>query len=119
LANLAFASWSSHLREKLEGQDFVDGSQVFQRALAYESRSGESKSNRHDRPSINAICYDSDSDDDERDVCVAEWNWPSKSKPFVCSVLKSVSENRQDEIIFTFDVAKCDRIFDFFCCNRN
>jgi hypothetical protein len=27
--------------------------------------------------------------DDEADMCVAEWSWGSKSKPFVCSSLKS------------------------------
>jgi hypothetical protein len=27
------------------------------------------------------------SDDEEADMCVADWNWPSKSKPFVCSSL--------------------------------
>ena len=45
---------------------------------------------------------------------VAEWNWASKSKPFVCSTLKPIPQNnRLDEMRFTFDVAKCDRIFDY------
>jgi hypothetical protein len=44
-------------------------------------------------------------------MCVAEWSWASKSKPFVCSSLKSVSKSRQDEIRFIFDVTKYDRIF--------
>lgn len=47
-------------------------------------------------------------------MCVAEWSWASKSKPFVCSDLKPVSQkNWQEEMKFTFDVAKCDRIFDY------
>jgi hypothetical protein len=46
-------------------------------------------------------------------MCVAKWSWGSKSKPFVCSSLKSVSKSRQDEMRYTFDVAKCDRIFDY------
>jgi hypothetical protein len=46
-------------------------------------------------------------------MCVAEWSWASKYKPFVCSSLKLASKNRQDEIHFTFNVAKCDRIFDY------
>jgi hypothetical protein len=46
-------------------------------------------------------------------MCVAEWNWASKSKPFVCSSLNPTSKSWQDEIRFTFDVAKCDRIFDY------
>jgi hypothetical protein len=53
------------------------------------------------------------SDDKEANMCVAEWNWASKSKSFVCSSLKSDSKSRQDEICFIFDIAKCDRIFDY------
>jgi hypothetical protein len=37
----------------------------------------------------------------------------SKSKPFVCSSLKPASKSRQDKIPHTFNVAKCDRIFDY------
>jgi hypothetical protein len=37
----------------------------------------------------------------------------SKSKPFICSSLKPASKSQQDEIHYTFDVAKCDRIFDY------
>jgi hypothetical protein len=37
----------------------------------------------------------------------------SKSKPFVFFSLKSASKSRQDEIRYTFDVAKCDIIFDY------
>jgi hypothetical protein len=28
------------------------------------------------------------SDDEEADMCVAEWSWRSKSKSFICSSLK-------------------------------
>jgi hypothetical protein len=37
----------------------------------------------------------------------------SKSKPFVCSSLKPASKSQQDEMRYTFDIAKCDRIFDY------
>jgi hypothetical protein len=53
------------------------------------------------------------SDDDEANMCVAEWSWASKSKSFVCSSLKPTSKSQQDSIRFTFDVIKCDRIFDY------
>jgi hypothetical protein len=53
------------------------------------------------------------SDDEEVDMCVAELSWGSKSKPFICSSLKSASKSRQDEMDYTFDTAKCDRIFDY------
>jgi hypothetical protein len=37
----------------------------------------------------------------------------SKSKAFIYSSLKPVSKSQQDEMCHTFDVAKCDRIFDY------
>jgi hypothetical protein len=56
--------------------------------------------------------YASESSDDKKaDMCVAEWSWASKSKPFICSSLKPASKSRQDKIRFTFDITKCDRIF--------
>jgi hypothetical protein len=36
-----------------------------------------------------------------------------KSNPFVCSSLKSSSKSQQDEMLYTFNIAKCDRIFDY------
>jgi hypothetical protein len=68
---------------------------------------------RNDCP-INMVEYHSESSDhEEADMCVAECNWASKSKPFVCSSLKPTSKSQQDKIHFTFNVAKCDRIFDY------
>jgi hypothetical protein len=46
-------------------------------------------------------------------MCVAKWSWGSKCKPFICSSLKLASKRRQDEMCYMFDVAKCDRIFDY------
>jgi hypothetical protein len=35
---------------------------------------------------VNMVKYSSESSDDEKaDMCIAEWSWGSKSKPFVCS----------------------------------
>jgi hypothetical protein len=89
-------------------------------ALDCESRAKESRSvarsgdkSRNDCP-INMVEYGSESsNDDEADMCVAEWSWASKSISFVCSSLKSTSKSRQDEIRFTFNVTKCDKIFDY------
>jgi hypothetical protein len=53
------------------------------------------------------------SNDKEASICIAEWSWVSKSKPFVCSSLKPASKSRQYEIHFTFNVTKCYRIFDY------
>jgi hypothetical protein len=69
-----------------------------------------SKNEQH----VNMVEYTSElSDDEDANMCVAEWSWESKSKPFVCSSLKSASKSRQDEMCYTFNVAKCDRIFDY------
>lgn len=122
LADLAYSGLLSQLKEKLENHYFLDVSQVLQKALAQESRAKESRNFQRssdkvkvDCPSVHMLEYESEnSNDDDVDVCVAKWDWSSKSKPFVCSALKPVPQkNRQEEIKYTFDIAKCDRIFDY------
>jgi hypothetical protein len=97
LTDLAYPRLAPHLKEKLERHVF--------------SRSSEKLRNeRH----VNMVEYSSESsDDEEADICVAEWSWGSESKPFVCSSLKPTSKSRQYEMRYTFDVTKCDRIFDY------
>ena len=51
-------------------------------------------------------------DDEKKGVHVAELVWPSEAIPNSCSSLKPIQKNRQEEARFTFDVSKCDRIFD-------
>jgi hypothetical protein len=46
-------------------------------------------------------------------MCAAEWSWGSKSKPLISFSLKLASKSQQDEMCYTFDVTKCDRIFDY------
>ena len=110
---MAFNGLHSHIKERLEGYDFFTVTQVHQRALAVESRSKESQeSHRHHRSSVHALeCNSNCSDDESNDVYAAEFAWPSQAKPFTCSALKPIQKNRQDEK-FTFDVSKCERIFD-------
>jgi hypothetical protein len=93
---------------------------VLQRALNCESRAKESRGfpRSSDKAGnechVNMVEYSSESSNDEdADMCSAEWNSRSKSNPFVCSSLKLASKNWQDEIRYTFDIAKCDRIFDY------
>jgi hypothetical protein len=83
---------------------------VLQRALAQESRSKDSKP-KPDRFGVHTINYDS-SDDEGKEVYAAEFVWPSKDNPSTCASLKPVRKNRHEEVKFTFDVSKCDRIFD-------
>jgi hypothetical protein len=86
-----------------------------QRAFVQESRSKEIKDmhkSKSDRPRINKVEYNSENLDDEADIYTAEFVWPLKAKPYTCDALKPICKNREDEIKFSFDVAKCDRIFD-------
>ena len=42
--------------------------------------------------------YESDkSDDDDKDVYVAEFMWSSKDKPSTCDSLKPIHKNRREE----------------------
>ena len=110
LAELALNGLRSHIKEKIEGYEFLTVNQVLQRALAQESRSKESKF-KPDRLSMHMLQGES-SDDEGNEVYAAEFVWSSSDKPSTCTSLKPISKNRQDEIKFTFDVTKCDRIFD-------
>ena len=38
--------------------------------------------------------------------------WPSSAKPCSCASLKPTQKGQKNEMKFTFDVSKCDRIFD-------
>jgi hypothetical protein len=117
---LAYSGLTPHLKDKLESHVFSDVSQVLQRALDCERQAKESRNfprtsdklrNEHQ---VNTVEYSSKSSDDEKaNICVAEWSWGSKSKPFVCSSLKPAFKRRQDKIRYMFDVTKCDRIFDY------
>ena len=57
--------------------------------------------------------YDSiSSDDEDKEVYATEFVWPASAKPCSCASLKPNQRNQQEEMKFTFDVSKCDRIFD-------
>jgi hypothetical protein len=43
LADLVFAGLASHLKEKMEGHDFVDVNQVLQRAVGHENHARDHK----------------------------------------------------------------------------
>jgi hypothetical protein len=86
-----------------------------------ESQSKENKDNfKHTRRNVNYVDCDFDSSSDEsNEVYAVEFGWPSKAKSYACDSLKPVHKNQQEEIKFTFDVAKCDKIFDELhkvCC---
>jgi hypothetical protein len=60
---------------------------------------------------MHLVGYDN-SDDESTDVYTAELVWPGQAEPSACSALPSIQNNRQEEVKFTFNVAKCDKIFD-------
>jgi hypothetical protein len=82
--------------------------------LRHKKTEIESKDNfKLTHRNVNCVDYDSDSSSDEsNDIYAAKFCWPSKAKSYACDSLKSVHKNRQEEIKFTFDVAKCDKICD-------
>jgi hypothetical protein len=59
---------------------------------------------------MHMLDYES-SDNESKEVCVAEFTWLPNDKANTCASLKSAHKNR-DEMKFTFDVAKCDKMFD-------
>jgi len=50
--------------------------------------------------------------DEDNEVYTAEFVWPLAAKPSSCASFKPVQKNRKEEMKFTFDVSKCNRIFD-------
>jgi hypothetical protein len=81
LANLAFGGLRSHLREKPEGFDFLSINQVHVRALGQEYKFKNAKeSHKTHLSNVHIVDCESDiSDDEEKDVYVAEFVWPSKA----------------------------------------
>jgi hypothetical protein len=79
--------------------------------LACKSRSKDTpKPTRHN---INFVNYDQSSSDDEpKEVYAVEMVWPAKAKLSSYTSLQPIQRNRQEEVNFTFNVAKCDKIFD-------
>ena len=117
LTDLVFAGLLDFHKEKLDGQEFLDVSQVLQKSLANESRAKEARSlqNSNEKPNRHVYvlgCESNCSNDKGNNVYAAEFVWPSNNKSCNCGSLKPIQKNRQDNIKFTFDVSKCDRKFD-------
>ena len=110
LAELDLNGLRSRTKEKLEGYEFLTVNQVLQRALAQESRIKDVKF-KSDRLGMHVLQGGS-SDYEDNEVYAAEFVWSSNDKPITCASLKPIPKNRHDEVKFTFDVSKCDRIFE-------
>jgi hypothetical protein len=116
LVDLAYSGLLEYLKEKLDGHTFLDVSQLLQKALTQESRVKVAKISqkvKSDCAHVNIVDQQESLNEETVDVYIDEWVLNSNSKPSICSALKLVSrKNQQEEIKFTFDVAKCNRIFE-------
>jgi hypothetical protein len=112
LADLAFTDWTPYLRDKLEGQEFSDTNQLLQRALPYKNRAKSSRfrDNANQDKENHHVHYVDDEvkDEEDNEICVAEWVEKPGDKPISCSFLKP-NGGRREEMKYTFDVSKCDR----------
>jgi hypothetical protein len=93
LADLASRGLRPTIRDRLEG------SNVLVRCMAQELKLNKEK--EHSKPrwsNVHMIEYDTDSSDDENEVYVAEFLWPSKSRASSCASLKPATKGRQEEL---------------------
>ena len=95
MADLAFAGLLDFHKEKLDGQEFLDVSQVLQKALANERRAKEALQKSNGKPNRHVYvlgCESNYSDDEGKDVYAAEFAWPSNDKPCTCGSLKLIQK---------------------------
>jgi len=118
LAGLPLGGLCSHFKEKLEGYNYSYISQLQVRALVQESRFEKAKETCETHQSNTHVdCETDNSDDGKKEVYVAELVWSFEAIPYSCSSLKPIQNHRRDR--FTFDVSKCDHIFDELLRNGN
>jgi hypothetical protein len=115
LEDLAFTGFTPYLRDKLDGQEFSGANQLLQRALPYEnhakcSRFRDNANKDKEKHHVNFVGEEAD-DEEGNEICVAEWVEKPRDKPISCSFLKP-NGGRTEEMRYTFDVSKCDRLFD-------
>ena len=80
--------------------------------LEYKIKNSKDAYKPH-RSNTHVVEYDSDSSADEDNVVyTAEFVRPSSAKLTSCASLKPTQKGQKEEMKFTFDVSKCDRIFD-------
>jgi hypothetical protein len=115
LADLAFAGLTPYLRDKLDEQEFFDTNQLLQHALPYKNQAKSSRfrdSANKDKKKHHVNFVDEETDDEEGNkIYVAESVEKSGDKPIPCSFLKP-NGGRREERRYTFDVSKCDCLFD-------
>jgi hypothetical protein len=60
---------------------------------------------------------DDASSDEDVGVCLAKWVDGGRDKPLACAFLKP-NPRKREEMKFTFDVIKCDKLFDVLLQNN-
>jgi hypothetical protein len=105
-------------KREIRSIQFFTLAQLHQRASACESRSKELVKMVHDNVHI-VEHNQSSSDGEPKEIYTAEIVWPKQAKSSACSSLQPVQKKRQEEIKFTFNVGKCDKIFDELLKNGN
>jgi hypothetical protein len=92
LADLAFACLMPYHRDKLDGQEFADTNHLLHRVLPYENRAKSSQfrdSANKDKEKHHVNFVDEEVDDEENnEICVAEWVEKPRDKPISCSFLR-------------------------------
>jgi hypothetical protein len=123
LAEMAFAGLSPALKDRMDGLDFVDINQVLQRAMVCKNWAKDNKSYSQfkvvsTKEKLRVNCVDvAFSDEEESEVCVAEWVDAPRDKPLTCMFLRP-SPGKKDRVKFTFDVTKCDKLYDVLLQNK-
>jgi hypothetical protein len=115
LADLAFACLTPYFGDKLDGQEFSDTNQLLQCTLPYENHAKSSRfrdSTNKDKEKHHFNFVDEEANDEvSNEICVAMWVKKPGDKPISCSFLKP-NGGRREEMRYTFDVSKCDHLFD-------
>jgi DNA-directed RNA polymerase subunit M/transcription elongation factor TFIIS len=115
LTDLAFVGLTPYLKNKLDGREFSNTNQLVQCALPYENRAKSSRfwdNTNKDKEKLQVHFLEEEADNEEgNEIYAAEWVEKPRDKPISCSFLK-LNGRRRDEMRYTFDVTKCDRLFD-------
>jgi hypothetical protein len=75
------------------------------------SRFRDSNARDKEKQGVNFVDEEASNNESDAEICMAEWVDMPKNKPIMCPFLKPNS-GRKDEMRFTFDVPKCDKLFD-------
>jgi len=99
LADLDLGGLHSYFKEKLEGYDYFSINQLQIRSSNQEYKFKNAKETyKTHRSNTYVVEYESDtSDNEEKEVCAAEFVWPSKAKSCSCPLLNLSQKNRQEE----------------------